>query len=1242
MSYNNDKKEPSHANTFDLTQKDDSDGDKNEIIVLLSDDDDDDDEVIVDRVVSAPPRNRPLVRSQGERDTNTAAAPSNQQTKRRRMTQGDATKDYRPEKKKKNCRTEKSPPSSLARSSDVNHDNQHNPIRPVGKTTSPAVHRPLDGRTGQQNDGCRQGDKYNMKKNPFPHRRTLELPSKSTVVQQQRQEQQAKNMRTVNNNDSNNYSNNNSSAAQIRRRSNSPPARMAPPPYTRVSAMVDPHKKNRGSRCEANVGQKHKKCSVSKQQSANFYREDVRNNKNSSNPHPKRRYPESENSSRHRTSLGSHVLQKLRPGDNDRLHRTTSQNSKRHHRDSRFNRKNAPFPSQRQMGGTFSSERPLGGVAVHPTRHAQQSRQNIAQATSTRNCSPTRNPSSSYPRAASAPHSREHQYQSTQVPDIRDDIPKRRYSLIHLGKSSPKSSEESSKESTTNARPSRQEVIEIPDSSSSSSSWSVDEEDDTNTRKSDLLARPNSIVSSMLTQNSLKGTKRRRPGSSESNDDGRDECNDRFGEYNESTALKAAFYAQRTEGGHGNTKQNSPSRDEIRRRRIIGAGLRVNPKGGRSTRALTSYSPQLEKKPPPLSTMQKKTPLAPVSAVRGTRATPMHEKRSAGLKSPDLRGKQASQFDETSKNSIVEKTLVIRPKGGGSLGHEQTVAEQTRQALCGNESFQAVARDEGVGSVVNELLGDKYSYQKPRIPAQKARKIQLPDARHCQNRTADSTIHTDSVSTPGEPLSNQENPQRPAEKGRAIESLEQPKPVMYTTLHVESLQVPSRESPLETATSGSELLLNLTNSPPVSTDSASESDKDHCDKNIQQPPTDETDAPQSFKVCQRTIEETAPLLDPPIHRAFEECTKGPAVSDEDLFSKSSDTPADGTKFSSGEITSLFEESLPQNVVLAARSGCMVAEDKTRNAVGDKDATKKVVPHDDADGDEDWYVGSQSTVQSSPNRTSLSAMYDSIFQIEPRRERLTVKVRDLGVGDEIDYTQITTVEHLTKDYIDERGLPVKEMVVYGGSDSEYGNVQLRRCIGVTVVSHNYFSLSDILYRIRLHVEDTKFGYGAFLTYIGALRLKRSEQVRGDRMIAKREPYFPETTQLLDVIDVDGWEKTLRITGENLHGNNNNCYWPRHMIPIKAVKKTPSHIHTFFLKPTGHSCYVSDEDEEDAKYVEAKLREMKSKGLKPVGHLGIYSVEDYFPDQNVAFQLHGNVIDIGRYGPWRNQGNSFMLT
>lgn len=170
-----------------------------------------------------------------------------------------------------------------------------------------------------------------------------------------------------------------------------------------------------------------------------------------------------------------------------------------------------------------------------------------------------------------------------------------------------------------------------------------------------------------------------------------------------------------------------------------------------------------------------------------------------------------------------------------------------------------------------------------------------------------------------------------------------------------------------------------------------------------------------------------------------------------------------------------------------------------------------------------------------------------------------------------------------------------------------------------------------------MQNSRFeggGYGAFLTYLGALKLKQEERDRRERMLQHRDPYFPETTRLLDVADVDGIEKTLRVTGENLHGNNNNCYWPRLRIPKKA--KIDSRKVTVSL--TGASVYANDQDERDAEWVEEKLQMMKRTGLQPIGHLGIHCLQDYVPADHVPFDLRGAQVHLGRYGPFRNQGKT----
>ena len=95
---------------------------------------------------------------------------------------------------------------------------------------------------------------------------------------------------------------------------------------------------------------------------------------------------------------------------------------------------------------------------------------------------------------------------------------------------------------------------------------------------------------------------------------------------------------------------------------------------------------------------------------------------------------------------------------------------------------------------------------------------------------------------------------------------------------------------------------------------------------------------------------------------------------------------------------------------------------------------------DSDKEDETYtevVKDQKTpVQPGPERARLLSKYDAIFSPNPHRPVKRVKIRDLGVKDDLDYEVISTVHHLTKEYMDERGLPVKEMFVHGINDGTF--------------------------------------------------------------------------------------------------------------------------------------------------------------------------------------------------------------
>ena len=180
---------------------------------------------------------------------------------------------------------------------------------------------------------------------------------------------------------------------------------------------------------------------------------------------------------------------------------------------------------------------------------------------------------------------------------------------------------------------------------------------------------------------------------------------------------------------------------------------------------------------------------------------------------------------------------------------------------------------------------------------------------------------------------------------------------------------------------------------------------------------------------------------------------------------------------------------------------------------------------------------------------------------------------------------------------------------------------------TLVSRSRHLLqTDILYTIRLSVQKSKFkGFGAFLTYLGALKLDESIHKIGKRMLGKRTHFVPQTALALQGVDVDGWEKTVRVTGENLHRNNNNVYWPKNMLPMFAVAEGTGRRTTVYL--SGEAALEDDQDFKDTKFMEERLADMKQKGLQPIGHLGLYCIDDYKPAPGQYFDLMGSQIDIG---------------
>jgi hypothetical protein len=119
-------------------------------------------------------------------------------------------------------------------------------------------------------------------------------------------------------------------------------------------------------------------------------------------------------------------------------------------------------------------------------------------------------------------------------------------------------------------------------------------------------------------------------------------------------------------------------------------------------------------------------------------------------------------------------------------------------------------------------------------------------------------------------------------------------------------------------------------------------------------------------------------------------------------------------------------------------------------------------------------------------------------------------------------------------------------------------------------------------------------------------------------------------------------TVRLKGENLHGNMNCSYWSMDPnVTFKArIPKNHFPVHESLMKANDkvRVRVVGEGIFHCLEFEAFVIRE--SSLLKPIGHFGIYTAADYktateitiFP-REVAIQ---NCIDIGRYGPFRKEG------
>ena len=111
-------------------------------------------------------------------------------------------------------------------------------------------------------------------------------------------------------------------------------------------------------------------------------------------------------------------------------------------------------------------------------------------------------------------------------------------------------------------------------------------------------------------------------------------------------------------------------------------------------------------------------------------------------------------------------------------------------------------------------------------------------------------------------------------------------------------------------------------------------------------------------------------------------------------------------------------------------------------------------------------------------------------------------------------------------------------------------------------------------------------------------------------------------------IDKMNISVTITGDNLHGNGNNAYFPLTRLPLTAICRDGNEIKV----KIGPHCVHEDIQ----RMQKEKEKKLPKNGL---GHLKIFSNEDYEPDDSIQFcsdDIGMGLIDIGRYGPLKKTG------
>ena len=148
-------------------------------------------------------------------------------------------------------------------------------------------------------------------------------------------------------------------------------------------------------------------------------------------------------------------------------------------------------------------------------------------------------------------------------------------------------------------------------------------------------------------------------------------------------------------------------------------------------------------------------------------------------------------------------------------------------------------------------------------------------------------------------------------------------------------------------------------------------------------------------------------------------------------------------------------------------------------------------------------------------------------------------------------------------------------------------------------------TETLYDFRVDIKQSSIpnaGHGAFLTYLGARVLKKKAQERSSRLMNQHfivDEADVVTHLPLSAKTLGGRTMNVKLTGDNLHYNDNNIYWSKKRFRKYATESNRRHSMESFDE-NEVNCDVYDEVK--------KLRNTVPDG-QGIGFLGINKESDY---------------------------------